>query len=52
MPKKNPCIGPTFDSWLKKEGLYEEVIANVLARMKKEKRQKRKKTDHKKTKSA
>jgi AraC-like DNA-binding protein len=31
MKKKN--IGSTFDSWLREEGLYEEVSANAIKRV-------------------
>ena len=31
MKKKN--IGSTFDSWLREEGLYEEVSANAIKRI-------------------
>jgi antitoxin HicB len=31
MKKKN--IGSTFDSWLREDGLYEEVSANAIKRV-------------------
>ena len=30
--KKNPHIGSTFDSFLKEEGIYDEVMATVMKR--------------------
>ncbi len=31
--KKNKHIGSSFDSWLKEEGIYEEVTANAIKRV-------------------
>jgi hypothetical protein len=31
--KKNPHLGSTFDSFLKEEGIYEEVMLSVMKRV-------------------